>query len=196
MAEKKEKVKETKEEKTEAKEPVKTKEKTGKEAEDAGKSKISGTNSVGKVETKVEEKTEEKAKEEIKEAETKAEENKEEATTEEKTTEEKTEEKAEDAKAEGKTKEKNWERIEQETHVYKRVKSIVFSVLSSKVIKDMASAKITSVTVRVITKTGKRLRERSRSSPLIKNLIIPPPCLARHLWVSCGQCDGKEYSSQ
>ncbi|MBU90508.1 MAG: DNA-directed RNA polymerase subunit A' [Candidatus Woesearchaeota archaeon] len=42
--------------------------------------------------------------------------------------------------------------MEQETHVYKRVKSIVFSVLSSKVIKDMASAKI--VTPELYDKEG------------------------------------------
>ena len=42
--------------------------------------------------------------------------------------------------------------IEQETHIYKQVKSIVFSVLSSKVIKDMASAKI--VTPELYDKEG------------------------------------------
>jgi|TARA_Y100000310_G_scaffold343678_1_gene452431 DNA-directed RNA polymerase subunit A' len=61
------------------------------------------------------------------------------------------EEKAEE-KDEEKPEEKKEEVMEQETHIYKQVKSIVFSVLSSKLIKDMATAKI--VTPELYDKEG------------------------------------------
>ena len=70
----------------------------------------------------------------------------------EETTETKTEEEKSETEAEEKTKEKKDEVIEQETHVYKQVKSIVFSVLSPKMTKDMATAKI--VTPELYDKEG------------------------------------------
>ena len=104
-----------------------------------------------KVEGKIEEKTEkveekvieEKAGEETKEAEVKAEKEKTEASP----------ESAETAEEKEKAEKKKDEWIEaDETHIYKQVKSIVFSVLSSKIIKDMASAKI--VTPELYDKEG------------------------------------------
>jgi DNA-directed RNA polymerase subunit A' len=118
-------------------------------------------NKVEKTEKVVEEKAVEEAKGET---ETKAEEEKTATEVAEETTELKAEEgktatevaeettelKAEDAKVEEKKKD---EVIEpQETHIYKRVKSIVFSVISPKIIKDMASAKI--VTPELYDKEG------------------------------------------
>src|SRR3989338_8848193 len=67
--------------------------------------------------------------------------------------EEKIDAKPEAAKAEeGKIGKKKDEMMDQETHIYKRVKSIVFSILSPKIIKDMASAKI--VTPELYDKEG------------------------------------------
>jgi len=79
------------------------------------------------------------------------------AKTEEQKTEIKTEEKTEASPkdtetAEEKKEMKKYEIMEQETHIYKQVKSIVFSVLSSKLIKDMATAKI--VTPELYDKEG------------------------------------------
>ena len=57
------------------------------------------------------------------------------------------------AESAGEISEKKSERIEQEeTHIYKRVKSIVFSILSPTMIKNMASAKI--VTPELYDKEG------------------------------------------
>ena len=67
--------------------------------------------------------------------------------------EERIEAKPEAAKAEEeKVEKKKYEMMEQETHIYKKVKSIVFSILSPKIIKDMASAKI--VTPELYDKEG------------------------------------------
>ena len=113
-------------EKAKAEKTEKAEEKT-----DAQKSKISGTNSVG--EEKVEIPTEEKI-------------------TEEKLTGENIETKSEASAEEEKTKEKE-ERLEpEETHIYKEVESIVFSVLSPKMIKAVASAKV--VTPELYDKEG------------------------------------------
>jgi len=61
--------------------------------------------------------------------------------------------KTEEEKKEEKIEKKKDEMIDaEETHIYKQVKSIVFSVLSSKMIKDMASAKI--VTPELYDKEG------------------------------------------
>ena len=128
-----------------------------KEKKKAGESAKVEEKAKGKVETKAEEteKVEEKTEVEDK-VEDKAEETTEEKVTEEKgsaeTTETKTEEKSEEEKTEA-TEKKKEERIEQqETHIYKKVKSIVFSVLSPQIIKDMASAKI--VTPELYDKEG------------------------------------------
>ena len=76
-----------------------------------------------------------------------------EAPAEEKVTEEQLIGEITEPKAEEEKKEKKDERIEpEETHIYKRVKNIVFSVLSPKIIKDMASAKV--VTPELYDKEG------------------------------------------
>ena len=128
-----------------------------KEKKKAGESAKVEEKAKGKVETKAEETEKVEEKTEVKDkVEDKAEETTEEKVTEEKgsaeTTETKTEEKSEEEKTEA-TEKKKEERIEQqETHIYKKVKSIVFSVLSPQIIKDMASAKI--VTPELYDKEG------------------------------------------
>ena len=125
MAEKKDKAEETvkAEEKTEEVE-VAAEEKIAEETTETAEEKPAQELKLPDVESKEEETTETKA-------------------------EEKTESSSEDA--EEKTAKKN-EIIEQETHVYKQVKSIVFSVLSPKIIKGMASAKV--VTPELYDKEG------------------------------------------
>ena len=112
----------------------------------------------GKVETTEEKVAEEKLVEEKVSVEKEAEETAEskEQETEVKVEEEKTETSPESAEAtEEKPEEKpekKEEVMEQETHIYKKVGSIVFSVLSPKLIKDMATAKV--VTPELYDKEG------------------------------------------
>jgi len=101
-----------------------------------------------KVETKAEEVVEEKAQEDSQAEKTEAvDETPETKETEAK--EETTEATSETTKAEEKKPE---ERIDHETHIYKKVKSIMFAVLSPQMIKGMASAKI--VTPELYDKEG------------------------------------------
>lgn len=112
----------------------------------------------GKVETTEEKVAEEKLVEEKVSVEKEAEETAEskEQETEVKVEEEKTETSPESAEAtEEKPEEKPEKKevvMEQETHIYKKVGSIVFSVLSPKLIKDMATAKV--VTPELYDKEG------------------------------------------
>jgi DNA-directed RNA polymerase subunit A' len=140
MAEKKEeKVEKTEEKLEEAEEKAEetTEEKIEDKAEEPTKEAI---------EEKAEETTEEKAeaKEDAGEEKTKTKAGE--------TTGEKVEDKEDAESKEGKTEYKKDGIIENEIHIYKQVKSIMFSILSPKLIKDMATAKI--VTPELYDKEG------------------------------------------